>query len=396
MDTTGGWSAPQFAASHYGFLQGAYPGIMVPQPRLPAGHTDYDINVGGSSSTPGYRTLVINSEDRNRDLYANANFYRVRLLEPYRKVLSLELSYAFLPNSRYVIDSHNNKFYFQDTAAQVAAEDQYEITLDVGNYSIYDVDNPSNPSVCKNLEDAMNAASSGSTYTVTWDQYTRKVTITQTAGSGLLNLLNSGGSEPYGTQFSTDGPGGTTISGGETHTVYPESSLCIALGFAPALLTGATTYTGTLQTQLDVDNLLAIRMRCNGKRVGRIDSTSDRLGGSLTTIALDRTSDQFSYVGDGPQAAYRAYFNPPLETLRDLEIEIVDKDGLRYNFNGLDHTLSFIVCSLAETGELDPTIGSEARVPPPSVSIMSGAAMGAAMGAASGGGRLARARSRKV
>ena len=59
-----------------------------------------------------FSTLIIDSRDRNYNIYPNANDYTIDLDEVYQDVLSIELVSAKVPFSNYLINSTNNILYF--------------------------------------------------------------------------------------------------------------------------------------------------------------------------------------------------------------------------------------------------------------------------------------------
>ena len=75
------------------------------------------------------KNLVIDSRDRDYNIYPNSNKFRVEITEEYKDVTSLELVYGILPNNYYNIRKNvNNNFIISDN------NNIYQIEIPEGSY----------------------------------------------------------------------------------------------------------------------------------------------------------------------------------------------------------------------------------------------------------------------
>lgn len=319
----------------------AYTHTVMPS-AYPTGHTRYDINLGGMEDSTNPAILLIDSADRNHDVYEQPNKYTLKLDPPYKEVTSIELVTADIPNSGYVVEDTHNKIHFQDTADQVANGTYYTAIVPEGNWTI---DDSSDPSIRSHIEDQMNAESSGSTYTVTVNSFTNKVTITQTIGSGIFNLLFEGASEKIGPPAHKDG-----VYIGESRTLYRETTIAPLIGFKRMDYTGETTYTGTYSYNLKVDKyiVLFVNKKHNNAKLDRVHSVNDYTKDAFCIVPLDSSINNFKLSKDCNSIdndRYIKYFTEPIPEINELDIEFRDASGNLFNFNGHDHTLIFEIKS---------------------------------------------------
>lgn len=69
----------------------------------------------------GVTDIIIDSRNRDTNVYNDPNLYVVNLPVVYKDVYSLEIHRVYIPQSQYDIDNHNNKIYYQysNTPVQV-------------------------------------------------------------------------------------------------------------------------------------------------------------------------------------------------------------------------------------------------------------------------------------
>lgn len=100
--------------------------------------TDYDpyiIKPPDRNKTHGSisRHLVIDSRDRDYNLYPFSNDYRVEIPQEWKDIVSMELTLAQIPNTFYNINSKNNVFYISETSNSILSvnipEGQYDNNL---------------------------------------------------------------------------------------------------------------------------------------------------------------------------------------------------------------------------------------------------------------------------
>ena len=125
--------------------------------------------------------IVIDSRDRNHDIYQTTNEYEVDLNTVYKDIVSIELLSAEIPHSGYIINSSNNEIHFIETNAQVSGNTYYTATISQGNYTAAEL--------ATAIVTQMNLAGQ-STYTVTVDTSSRKFKISSNTigGNNQYNL----------------------------------------------------------------------------------------------------------------------------------------------------------------------------------------------------------------
>jgi hypothetical protein len=349
--------------------------------------------------------LAIDSRSRDHNKYPNPNYYDIELKYKYKDVTKVELKFAIIPNSGYVINKANNLFYFQDREEQVEQCTYYVVELPCGDWP---AENLEGPSICSILQAELNHASKGylhkptcefitkedtqpyfdcscnnnnshnrnnkyykskskskenggdrdccySKYEVTFCKYQRKFTIRQVSGSGLFNIIFCGGV----TKISTPGTVTVPIMGVDRF-LFPETpiadfqkryiarSLGHVLGFCPTNLTGCTEYTSDGVINFDRDRFVILRI----PELQRVQSNSDALDGAFAVIGATKIANDFIFAkwDNDPYntETYTKYFNPPLPNLNKLSIRFVNSDGEPFDFNCMDHLLLFDIGSLSQ------------------------------------------------
>lgn len=336
----------------------AYSAGVMPQ-NYPASSTRYDINLGGMQDNDNPAILVIDSRDRNHDIYPSSSEYVVQLDPPYKEVVSAELVMADIPNSGYVIDTTHNQIFFQETTGQELNNEYLTATIPIGNRSI--------SNICENIENAMNEVSgdlgAGAEYECSVNEYNGLVTITQKlAGtSDLFNLLFQG------VQEKTDPPshkkkGPPTADGrptmvycGRYRTLYKERSIGKVIGFERKDYSDKTagpgrSHTGTYTYDLKPYKYIALFINNNStvSSFDRVDAPNSKIKGAFCIVPLDSETTNFEYAKnfDGcDNAKFIKIFTEPVPEISELTIKFVDADGNLFNFNGQNHTLMFEIKS---------------------------------------------------
>jgi hypothetical protein len=312
----------------------------------------YDINVINNKNpfTKNQAVLVIDSADRDHRKYPKSNKYKLDLKYTYKDVTLVELKFANIPNSSYIINESNNKLHFQDSMHQVLHREYNEIWIPIGNWM---PDSKDEPSIRSNLEDALNAVNCDNLYQVLFDPHTRKFTIEQVKGSGIFNLI-------FCVSIQKIGQGGTItipIQGVDRflhpekpvcdiERVYIEGSIGKVIGFLPQNLGGCTSYKSQNIIDLNTGRFVVLKIR----NFDRINSNNSKIDGAFCVISMsDKVNNfvvdrEFDYIN---HETYSKSFCPPLAELSKLEIEILDSHGNPYEFNGRDHLLVFDIVSLS-------------------------------------------------
>lgn len=312
----------------------------------------YDITMNSNTNplTKNQAVLIIDSADRDHRKYPNPNKYSIKLKNVYKDVIMVQLKYAQIPNSAYVINETNNRLYFQDSLEQVEGKRFHTVEIPIGNWC---ADSSTSPSIRSNLEDALNSINDENEYSVIFCQNLRRFTIEQVKGSGIFNLIFCGG-------VAKTGLGGTItkvvpgvdrfcypeIAVNENENIYLHGTLGPLLGFLPKNLYGCTSYTSQMSANLNTGRFVVLKIR----GMERIDSNNSKLDGAFCLIGMDDDinnfilSRKFDFINS---ESYTMDFNPPVPEINDIDIEILNCKGDPYDFNGRDHVLMFNILSLS-------------------------------------------------
>ena len=71
-----------------------------------------DINYMKENSIKQAYTFIIDSSERDRNLYPNPNNYVVNFSTPFKNIIGMEIIDASIPRAMYTIDVDNNEFYY--------------------------------------------------------------------------------------------------------------------------------------------------------------------------------------------------------------------------------------------------------------------------------------------
>lgn len=317
--------------------------------------TIYDTQFGSNPVT-GLRiqpVLAIDSKNRNLAKYPNPNRYEVVFKSPFKDVVKVELKFAMVPNSSYVINKTNNIFYFQDCAEQVRNCTYYQFLLPVGDWP---ADNLEGPSIQSILEEGMNNVTcTGSKYAVTYCRYTRKFKISQVSGSGIFNIIFTTGLSKVGEhgtitrkKMGVDDFLSEEIPVGDFQNKYITNSIGPVMGYKAKNLTGKLDYISDNTLNLNRDRYVILRI----PGFERINSAGDALNGAFAVISAARITTDFVFsrfdVDPLNSETYTKYFNPPLPNLNKMTIEFYNCEGEPFDFNGHDNLLIFDVDSLTQ------------------------------------------------
>lgn len=297
-------------------------------PDDPVDQSIYDVNMEADASLRYQNRAVLIVDSKSISNKDNRSKYSIKLNKDYRDVVSIELKKAILPNSDYVINASNNNFYFQDSQDQVDSDNYRTIQLSEGDFPI---DDPAHDSVRSLLEQGLNAANPGDTYTVTVDPNTHLFTFTQTSGSGVFNIL-------FKYPKTCDG-----APGGDNEL---PNNIGEIIGFKRENHTGDTSYTGDYVHNLRPSNYIIIRI----DGLERVDSNHFPVHDAFCILSLDTRLNNYRLANNCDQLdneVYQKDFNPPLGKLDRLNIEILHEDGTPYNFRGRDHVLVFEIVALS-------------------------------------------------
>lgn len=155
-------------------------------PDDPVQNSIYDINMDCDAGLRDQNAAMLLIDSKDRPDNEEPNKYEIKLKKIYKDVISIELKKASIPNSDYIVNEYNNSFYFQDNANQVNRCDYNTLKLPIGNYPICEKNKDSITSL---LQAGLNLVNPANKYVVTVDCNTQQITIEQTSGSGVFNIL---------------------------------------------------------------------------------------------------------------------------------------------------------------------------------------------------------------
>ena len=265
----------------------------------------------------------VDSRDRDSNKYAEPNDYVVPTNYVYRNVTSITLLSCVLPNTIYNIYENNNLIHFEETNGVVLTAE-----IPPGDYDLTTL-----PVAIKTALETVG----NSTYTVTIDATTSKITITSdlSGGGGIFTLRWAGDSIKKG------------FSG--SHTILRENSMGTVLGFLPTDLSGVNSYTATGIVNLNTLPYLLLFL----ENIEKYESTES--GGARAFCQVYRNIEGVGGGSNGNTVHNIAnsfvntkHFSPPLAKLDRLHITFRDYWGNIVDFNSAEHSLLFEITSVED------------------------------------------------
>jgi len=114
--------------------------------------------------------------------------------------------------------------------------------------------------------------------------------------------------------------------------------------------TNANLFSGVIKSTYRKNFQLANYVIMKIKKCHKIDSWSSSIQDSFTIIPFRQVIPD-NIGADYTRTLYRRNFNPPLPRLAQIRIEMLNYDGTRYDFNGRDFLLVFVVETLNQSGK---------------------------------------------
>jgi hypothetical protein len=266
--------------------------------------------------------VVIDSRDRNHDTHSS-NDYRIVLDQPLYNALTIEVISAEIPASQYLINTSNNQLRFQETNAQVAAEEYTTAEVAIGNYTISELKTA--------VESALSSASStGANFTMdiaTLSAQTKISLASDIGGSAdLFNLLLNGGEESFGES---------------TRSIYTPNSIGKLLGFKREDKTGQSSYNADYQYSLKGENYVLLKF----KDIQNLEGVSDAVQDAFVKIPLDTHDDNVKYFNNYDYKVIK-YLEPIRTRIDYFDVQFLTYNGDFYDFNGIEHSLTLKVTTL--------------------------------------------------
>jgi len=244
-----------------------------------------------------YTRIVVDSKDRNLDLFPNQNAYEVRLDDEIEDVVNAQLLNIDIPLSNYLVNP-----YYKDFYVSVGTGAFTQVSIDVGDYT--------ETALATEITNKLNTLFTG---TATFEvSYVSRLDNFVFKCSALFQLK-------FDTAFAR-------ILGFKEGSTYTSSS------------TGTTPMTRSIQSpyRKDFDYNHYIIMGIEQFDINK--SNSNILNKSFALINR-RYRDM--NISDDPHI--RKHFSPPLSRLTRLRITFKDRFGNPYNFNNLDHHFEILL-----------------------------------------------------
>lgn len=266
--------------------------------------------------------LIVNSADRNINIYPNPSQYRVQLDDRYYDVEALELCCALIPLSAYNVNTSNNVLLFEETAGVTLTA-----IIPVGNY-------PDVTALSVAVAASLTAASvNGVTYTATVDMLTNKITITSDgAGGSIFTLIFFG-------QPTLEGMGPTPYQ--RERPAYPPNSIGAVLGYNPQDYSGSLSYSAPNVPNIDGEPAVYLHV----EEAEMLESNNTHVRNALACIALAGGEESRGYerFSSHEWCRFIRYYSPLEGKIANLTITMRTASGALFDFNGRDHVLTFTI-----------------------------------------------------
>jgi hypothetical protein len=278
------------------------------------------------------RHLIVSSSDRNLVTEEPSNYEIYYDGEIFKNVHSLSLVGARIPATDYVINTGNNMIHFQETSTHVSNNTYLTATLNVGNYDI--------TSLLAEVKSKMDAISGGSSYTITNNTLTSKITIVTDDGvsTGVFNIIVNDPLDP--TEFIKS----------KQRNKYIDNTVGKVLGFKPITKTGSLTYISDYIYDLIPRRYINLFLTVSTDNTnGRVESANDNITRSFANIPLKQnTSTTTDLCGKETfidNIGFTQSFNQAVKITK-IHVEFKTDDGKYYDFHGINNTLIFDVNTL--------------------------------------------------
>lgn len=214
------------------------------------------------------------------------NNYNFKLPYEYQNIKSIELEYAKIPKTQYIINESNNKIFFQDTKKHIDDNFFVVASIETGNYNF--------EQLAEEFQDSMNLIGNCK-YIITYNSIKNKLEITSDLShqDKIFNL-------------KFDSP----ILGFNINTLYQNRKSYMS------------------------SNLLNLNTNDN------IDIVIKNLNIKLGKLYLDCDQNKYFYFNKS-KFELKINFNQVIEKLDELNIIFLDQNNNYYNFNNFNHELIF-------------------------------------------------------
>lgn len=255
-----------------------------------------------------YTRLVIDSMNRNTDIYANPNDYYFVFDDDVNDVVSAKLVSIDIPFSTYTINMHFNTLW-----VTVGAGAETAVSLTQGLYE--------KTALATMMQNSLNSAFPSASFTVTYDS--------------LLDKYRFSANTSFSLNFK-----------GKSNSLDP------LLGFAKKLYTSTgNAITAPFRCNLNYNNyiIMCIDQFDNNK------SNAKPLNKSFAVFSKDYNLS----VGDEPNIIKK--FSPPLARLAKLHLTFYDRFGNLYDFQNMDHRIELLLQSFKQRGKYNNIFGTDRK-----------------------------------
>lgn len=277
--------------------------------------------------------FVVDSRDRDYNLYPNPNNYVIPLTNEIRGVTSIELVKGCIPNSQYNINHTNNTLHYklEDNCELICQE------IPVGNYTVSE------------LESELNTIFSGILAFV-YISKTKKFNIKATNKIELIfkncacKKCNDNSDKKC--KFCCSYQKKEYIKSYDSSMqIYHQTTIGPVLGFPPdnLIIEGGESKLAPNIVNIDTCKYVILAIT----ELNKLKSNTDCIHDAYTIIPFDcGASCALINASTSPNMSDVKNYNPPKSKFTKLTIKFLNYDGSLYDFNGVDHVLDFRVYSL--------------------------------------------------
>ena len=247
-----------------------------------------DIEENNVPKISEYKIYV--NTDSIKDNYEKNN-YNFKLPYEYQNIKSIELEYAKIPKTQYIINENNNKIFFQDTKKHIDDNFFVVASIETGNYNF--------EQLAEEFQDSMNLIGNCK-YTIIYNSIKNKIEITSDFShkDKIFNL-----------KFNS------SILGFDVDTLFQNRK----------------SYMSSNLSNLNTND--------------NIDLIIKNLNIKLGKLYLDCDQNKYFYYNKGKYEV-KINFNQEIEKLNELNIVFLDQNNNYYNFNNFNHELIFKIETL--------------------------------------------------
>lgn len=257
-----------------------------------------------------YTRLAIDSKDRDKSLFPNANNYEVRLNNEIDDVISAKLINADIPLSMYMINK-----YFDTLVVQQGSDTPQNIQLDHGNYNENEL--------ATLITDALNNAFGDSTFTVTYNTNKDNFSFVSTS--------------PFSLIFGTS-----------------SNSLDMLLGFSKKTYTSINL--GRVNHVINAEYRKNFNYNnCIIMYIDKFDTYQSPSNEIDRCFAILPSVYTLLSISDNPELI--KIFSPPIPRLAKLIISFYDRYGNPYDFSNMEHRFEILVKSHKQARKYNQIFG---------------------------------------